>query len=223
MKNTLAVLCLVALGTMTARAEDTAAYVFLPMFSQQIVLRQPEGWQQASGFRDEHREVVEFLPEGEDHDYWTERVRIMAYASIARQTAYGPDVILRTLGQQLHEHCETTVISKSMEHLSISGYAAVTWLIGCPRLRRDSDDEEAQGEMGFYLAIKGRNDFYVIEHALHTGIFSPGLEPMTQGNFLAYAAKTSPVALCSPGDSLSICLKALPHQDLTAPGTPVQH
>jgi len=211
MKPAQVILCLLPALIMTAaQAQDTVTYAFLPMFGQQLVIRQPAQWQMVSSFRNEHQEIVQFLPEGEDAEDWAERISIHAYAGIAAHTTYGPDVILRTLGQTLREHCRTEVLTQTLEHLNINGYPAVTRLIGCAQLKETSAEATGLGEMGFYLAIKGKQDFYVLGHVLRGSVFSPELAPMNRDNFMAYAEKTSPVMLCAPGNTLEACLHPHP-------------
>lgn len=182
--------------------------VMLPMFSQEIILMQPEGWQVGYQHRDAFQAVVEFEPLGQTSTDTRESLTVEAYRGLAGKTAYGPEIILKTIRTELEAHCSQPVIHMPLEATMIGSYRAYVALLGCPELTDDIENLKAgEGTSGLYVSIKGRQDFYVIRHRLTGEVYDASQPPINPQNFLNYVAKTSPVMLCELGDTQQTCLQ----------------
>lgn len=189
-----------------ARADDRA-FTVIPMFAQSFVLVQPAGWSLAFQYRDENSASVQFLPDGQQFGDWREMIAVQSFRGLAKRTEYGPDVMLRIIRAGLAPHCATEIISSRLDAVTISGYPAHAMLMGCPEALDDFGDFlPGQGEMAVYLSIKGRQDFYVLRHAVRSARFSPHNPPLRPDNIAAMADKIAPLLLCENGEALQACL-----------------
>jgi len=193
-----------------AHADDRAA-VMLPMFSQELILMQPQGWHVGTQHQDAKKAVVEFVPADDTSADWQESLTVEAYKGLAGQTRYGADIILKVIATELAAHCSQPLINMPLEATTVGGYKASVTLLGCPEASADAQElETGQGEIGLYVSIKGRQDFYVIRHSLRGESFDASQPPINPQNFLGYVAKSSPLMLCEIGDTPQTCAHRSP-------------
>jgi hypothetical protein len=134
-------------------------------------------------------------------------VAVQAYRGLARHTEYGPEIMLKAIHSKLAAHCAAEIVTIPLEPITVSGHKASGMLMGCPLASDDFGDfRPGKGEMALYVSIKGRQDFYVIRHAIRSERFQPETPPLNLGNFLDYADKTAPLMLCENGDTIRVCL-----------------
>jgi len=190
-----------------ALAEERST-VMLPMFSQEVILMQPENWHLSYQHQDAKKAVVEFIPADLNSSDREETLTVEAYRGLARLTTYGPEIILKTIGTELAAHCSQPLINMPLEATMVGPYKGYVSLIGCPEASEDNEDTLAgQGQMGLYVSIKGREDFYVIRHRLQGESFEASSPPLNPQNFLNYVAKSSPLMLCELGDTPQSCMQ----------------
>lgn len=178
----------------------------VPQFSQQVVLVKPAHWSLAYRRQDARTDFVQFQPDDPPYPSWHEMIGIQAYRDLARISAYGPQVILRVIRSDLEPHCRMPLVVTDLGTSQISGYPAYGMLMGCPEAR-DSFGTflPGLGEMSLYVAIKGRNDLYVIQRARRTAAFSPEHPPITASTYEILLREYAPLLLCEPEDSYQSC------------------
>ena len=190
-----------------AMAEERAT-VMLPMFSQEVILMQPENWHVSYQHQDAKKAVVEFIPADLNSSDQEETLTVEAYKGLAGQTTYGPEIILKTIGTELAAHCNQPLINMPLEATMVGPYKGYVSLMGCPEAAEDNEDTRAgQGPIGLYVSIKGRQDFYVIRYRLQGESFEASSPPINPQNFLNYVAKSSPLMLCELGDTPQSCMQ----------------
>lgn len=193
-----------------AHAEDRSA-VMLPMFSQEIILMQPQDWQVGYQHQDARKATVEFIPSDESGTDWQESLTVEAYKGLAGQTSYGANIILKAIATDLAARCSQPLVNMPLEATMVGRYKGYVTLMGCPEETEDSQSLDApRGEIGLYVSIKGRQDFYVIRHSLRGESFNASLPPINPQNFLTYVAKSSPLMLCEIGDTPQTCMQRSP-------------
>ena len=202
---------IVIAATTLANAHNALAagrtQTIIPLFSQEIVITQPENWAVAYQYHDPKTSSVQFLPAGQTLTDWQEMIAVQAYKGLARHTEYGPEIMLKAIRSELAAHCAGEIVAIPLEPITISGHKASGMLMGCPQASDDFGDfRPGKGEMALYVSIKGRQDFYVIRHAVRGERFQPETPPLNLGNFLDYADKTAPLMLCENGDTIRGCL-----------------
>lgn len=206
MRIPLAFVLLLLLTTPGAQAGEPRMAV-IPMFAQQIVLRQPQDWEVAYLYEDSSTSLAKFVPGDQSLFDWQEILSVEAYKGIAAQTTYGPDTMLKAIQGEYASHCASPLSAVQLGAEYINGYDSDTMLLGCPVLAEDFDGGMAdEGTTGLYIAIRGRQDFYVIHYSTRSKHGNRDQAPITPQNYRDYLALIGPLLLCEPGNDLSACL-----------------
>jgi len=206
MRIPLAFLLLLLLATPGVQAGEPRMAV-IPMFAQQIVLRQPPDWEVAYLYEDSTTSLAKFVPGNQSLFDWQELLSVEAYKGIATHSTYGPDTMLKAIQGEYASHCASPLMAVQLGAEHINGYDSDTMLLGCPALAEDFDGGVAdEGTTGLYIAIRGRQDFYVIHYSTRSSHSNPEQGPITPQNYRDYLARIQPLLLCEPGNDLTACL-----------------
>jgi hypothetical protein len=206
MRIPLAFLLLLLLATPGVQAGEPRMAV-IPMFTQQIVLRQPPDWEVAYLYEDSTTSLAKFVPTDQSLFDWQEILSVEAYKGIATQSTYGPDTMLKAIQGEYASHCASPLMAVQLGAEYINGYDSDTMLLSCPALAEDFDGGMAdEGTTGLYIAVKGRQDFYVIHYSTRSSHDNPDHPPITPQNYRDYLALIQPLLLCEPGDDVTACL-----------------
>ncbi len=214
MRIPLAFLLLLLLTVPGAQAGESRMAV-IPMFAQQIVLRQPTDWEVAYLYEDSTTSLAKFVPTDQSLFDWQKILSVEAYKGIATQSTYGPDTMLKAIQDEYASHCASPLTAMQLGAEYINGYDSDTMLLGCPALAEDFDGGMAEeGTTGLYIAIRGRQDFYVIHYSIRSRHGNPDQPPITPQNYRDYLTLIQPLLLCEPGGDVTACLA---HQRPTRP------
>jgi hypothetical protein len=184
---------------------EQSAYTVSPVFSQSLRYGVPEGW--VSAFRQVRGNlyVLEYIPEGEAIESWSQMLTLQG-VKMASWSAT-PDTILDSMRETLQRICPKTVIHERLGTIDIQGFEAIEALHGCGKFTDDqpSGARRGQGEVAYVLAIQGRNDIYLIQKAMRVDAFKPKKSPLTAANVQDFVADVLPVSLCKLRGESSEC------------------
>ena len=220
MRIPLAALLFASLLTPAARAEVSTMAV-IPMFAQQIMLQQPAGWELAYLYEDRATSLAKFVPADQTLFDWREMLSAEAYKDIATLSTRGPDTMLRAIQSDYAGHCAEAITAETLDPPFINGYPGAAMLVSCMTLADDFDGgTAAEGIQALVIAIRGREDFYVVRYAVRSPRPDPARPSLSAQNYRAYQELISPLLLCETGDDIRACSDHRPAFPVVSPKPP---
>jgi hypothetical protein len=189
--------------------------VTIPIFSQIVSHRLPKGWK--AGFENATKEqyMIEFVPEGQTVHDWKEMITVVGFKGLAaRYPALTPREVNVRTATAGSKTCGDKIIAKSMSDAKVDSYEAHAAIIGCSGTpqRELAVGKKDESELAYHLAIKGKNDYYVIQYAIKGKPF-PG--PVDPALFIERMKSLEPIVFCDASLSPVACgdLKSRPKQE----------
>ncbi|MGI9331394.1 MAG: hypothetical protein ACR2QB_11855, partial [Gammaproteobacteria bacterium] len=175
---------------------DLSGFTVSRVFSQGLRYRVPAGWVPAFRQARGNLYLLEYIPEGEVIESWSEMLTIQAVKMGSWSAT--PATILNSMRETLYRICPKTVIHTRLGTKDIQGFEAIEALHGCGKFTEDqpSGARRGQGEVAYVLAIQGRNDIYLIQKAMRVDSFKPKKSPLTAANLQDFVAEVLPISLC---------------------------
>ncbi|MFT5395944.1 MAG: hypothetical protein ACI85N_001132 [Gammaproteobacteria bacterium] len=168
----------------------------IPIFSQKISFNLPTDWKTA--FQDERSGafLIEFIPEDEILDNWQKMFTIQGFEQLADKTK--PIDFLDGLAQRLKESCGQHSIYEQLGDLTVSKHKAFAAIMGCSNSldAKNSSAKKGKSELGYYIAIQGQQDYYLIHKSVRGDSFDKGNMPINLDNADDYLAEFMPIELC---------------------------
>lgn len=140
------------------------------------------------------------MKDGQKTD-WTELVSVQGFKEF---TALPPQKILDVLASQIQKSCPKDFNYQALGPLKISGNLGAKAIIGCSQYLGESGPEK--GEIGYYFAIKGEKDLYLI-HKAYRGV------PVEVGRLLDikfadnFILDILPIKLCKRAGHKAECIE----------------
>jgi hypothetical protein len=184
-------LLIATMASATAADSLTQERLTMPQF--------PGGWAQALALTGE-REVVEYVPEGQTSDKFSDKITVETYRSLNLPL----DTLQRRAAAQARDGCDGVVEGKFQSGLN-NGYPSAFWTLGCRHAKRT-----AIGETRYTKAIQGRDTLYVITRLWRTKAYDksdPNIAPRDIQDAMAFL--TSAV-VCQDGSTAHPCPAAPP-------------
>lgn len=204
----------------TAAQARGSTMAIIPMFAQQIVLQQPAGWEVAYLYEDHSTSLAKFVPTEQTLFDWREMLSVEAYKEIATLSAQGPETMLRVIQNEYAGHCAADLSAQALDPLFINGYPNATMLLSCIKLADDFDGGTAnEGIQALVVAIRGREDFYVVRYTVRSPQPAPLPPSLSAQNYRAYLELISPLLLCETGDDINACSDRRPAFPAASPKT----
>ena len=97
--------------------------------------------------------------------------------------------------------CGESLVKISIGDLRVDGHDAHAAIIGCGSVAADrpSGLKKGQGEVAYFIAIRGRKDMYLVHRAVRGPEFDPRSPPITPANGLRLMRELEPIKLCEHG------------------------
>ena len=169
----------------------------MTLFSQVFVARIPN-WKVVFEKPSPRHYIMEWVPAGQTLETWTEMITVQGLKDLARQPNLKAESVLGTLAGQIQKVCVPKFIGRSLGNSTIDSFEASRALIGCGELPADHPTgiKKGQGEIGYYIAIKGTNDVYVIHRSMRGAAFEPAALPVSQADLDRWEQELQPIKLC---------------------------
>lgn len=148
----------------------------------------PEGW--ALNWRDEHgpMAVLEFLPEGETAEEWTEMIAVQRFTSMP---SVDPAAFLERVQAAFSAACPGIVAGQLLEDV-FETLPIALHSVGCT-LNPDS----GKGEIALFTAVAGRQALYVFQRSWRVDAFTPETIPLTGEVINAGSADIGRIFVCA--------------------------
>ena len=179
----------------------------IPIFSQKISFKLPTDWKTAFQNEGSGAFLIEFIPEDEILDNWQKMFAIQGFEKTADKTK--PIDILDGLAQRLKESCGQHSIYEQLGHLTVSKHKAFAAIMGCSNSldAKNSSAKKGKSELGYYIAIQGQDDYFLIHKSIRGASFEKGDMPINPDNAEDFIAEFMPIKLCQAGGDAHECNK----------------
>lgn len=185
-------------------AETTFAY--LPIYSQAVMVAIPKGWKAAHEEARGPNYIFEAIPDGESLEAWTEMLTVQGFKGLARNPQATPEALTKSLARMVVNSCGRNTTFESLGHTTVDTFDAYAAIIGCAALPQSvSGAREGQGEIAYYLVVKGREDLYLIHRAIRGPAFDTNAPPISSDNAGRIEASLQPVKLCDRDEPKPAC------------------
>lgn len=188
-------------GPSSKPAAEKGEAATVPIFSQTLAFTLPAGWKLGFENVGESIHVVEYVPEGQTVENWREMITLQGFRDVDRNPPLTPKGFL---GLKVLDHrkvCGERVVAISIGDLRVDGHDAHAAIIGCGSVPADRPYglKKGQGEVAYFIAIRGRKDMYLIHRAMRGPEFDPRSPPITPANGPQLMGELEPIKLCERG------------------------
>ena len=178
-----------------------------PIFSQKIEHNLPAGWKPVHENTSAIDYILEFVPNGETVEKWNTMFTIQGSKGTANKLS--PKDFL-TLAANMHVNiCGNKTVFELLEKQTISGFDAQSAVIGCGSIPKDhpSGMKKGMGEIAYYIAVKGTDDYYLFHKSMRGKEYDPKNPPLTKKNAEEFIADFMPLRLCKKESKPTECLQ----------------
>ena len=174
----------------------------LSIFSQKLSFFLPNDWKLAYTQREDGMFSAEFLPQVEGLNNWSSMVCIQGFEGMAVNIK--PDDFLDTMVATYRDNCSGEVIYERVDNEFINGHQTASAIIGCTRMPNTHlngleidfyKEPQRLSEIGFYTAISGEKDLYLIHKSLRGNEFNTISTLVEKKNYREFMSAVSPFNL----------------------------
>jgi hypothetical protein len=142
--------------------------------------------------------VREHVPDGETVDEWTRMITLSGVQGMSYSPDATPQAYLQALARGFQRHCPDTYVALDLGPLPVIAEPSFAIVVGCGRV---TSGGKARSETSVMLAIKGPDDFYVLQWT-EQGRDSSHPPALDSKQWSARLAQLGPVQLCPivPGE-----------------------
>ena len=187
-------------------AQELAVAVSVPIFSQTIMFTLPGGWKPAYENDAKDSYMLEFVPQGQTVEKWQEMITVQGIRNLAKNPQATPGALIANIAGGLKKICGDELIFQSLGNMKIDSFDAHAAILGCARVEVEAfGAKTGQGELAYYLAIKGTNDMYVVQRAIRGAAFAKSDALISPANAVEFMSAMQPIKVCERSNSLGEC------------------
>ena len=178
----------------------------VPVFSQKVSFNLPTNWKAVYENKKSGAYLIEFIPQDEVIEDWENLFTIQGFENLADKTT--PMEFLNGMAARLRDVCGEHFVFEELGPISISGYKAFDAILGCakmPEAMNHSDKELS--ELGYYVSIKGEQDYFLIHKMIRGDAFSKDELPINKSNAGDFISEFMPFDICQAGGEEHECNK----------------
>ena len=187
--------------------DGKSAAAVIPVFSQKVSFNLPANWKAA--FQDQRSGafLIEFIPQDEVLENWQNLFTIQGFEKLADKTK--PIGFLDGLAQRLKESCGQYSVYEQLGHLTVSKHKAFAAIMGCSNSpdAKNSSAKKGKSELGYYIAIQGQHDYFLIHKSIRGESFDKDNAPINLDNADDFIEEFMPIELCQLGGEEYECIK----------------
>lgn len=179
----------------------------VPIFSQKVAFNLPTTWKAVFEDQQAGSYIIEFIPQVETIDNWNNLFTVQGFENLANQTT--PIDFLNTMAFHFKEACGDYAFFEKLGLMDITGHQAFAVIMGCSNMpdANGNISEGGQSELGYYIAIKGKQDYYLVQKLLRGEIFNPDEPPVNKANAANFISDFMPIEICQAGGEAYECNK----------------
>jgi len=138
------------------------------LVNENLITTAPPGYR--VGFQDKNgqRQMVEWVPDGETVENWTEMVTVQIFYHVKM----APDAFMQDLAKRWMASCPGSPDAHTIANVVENGYPSLVWLLDCPK-----NPATGKPEITWFKAVQGNDSFYVVQKAFK---FGPSKEQITR-------------------------------------------
>ena len=180
---------------------EDLAYItaVIPVFSQKVSISLPTNWKAVYEDQQQGSYIIEFIPKEENIDNWKNLFTVQGFENIADKTT--PIDFLNSIAFRLKQVCGDYASFEKLGPMNITGHNAFAVVMGCSRMpvTNETSGENYQSELGYYLSIQGKQDYYLVHKLVRGDVFDPKDAPINKDNAAAFLSEFMPIELCQGG------------------------
>ncbi len=210
-------ICLLMLFTLNVSAvevetvddipEGAKSAAVIPVYSQKVSFNLPTDWKAAYQDQRSGAFLIEFIPQDEIIENWENLFTIQGFEKLADKTK--PIDFLDGLAQRLKESCGQYSVYEQLGHMTVSKYKAFAAIMGCANSPdpKNSSANKGKSELGYYIAIQGQQDYFLIHKSIRGDSFDKDKAPINLNNADDFIAEFMPIEVCQSGGEEYECNK----------------
>jgi len=185
-------------GNQASRAKFVR--VVLPVYSQKVAFKMPANWKQA--FTEDKHDVfvAEFMPGKEDRNTWTRMFSVQGFKNLSSRV--NSETFLNKLEANFKNTCGKDLVFEPLGATTIDSYKATGAILGCGKMPGRN-----WSEAGFYLAVQGEKDIFLIHKSFRADPFAPAKSPLNKATMADFMSDIVPIELCKGGGRRGVCQK----------------
>lgn len=161
-----------------------------------LVPPMPAGWVKAYDAQGNGITMVEYVPAGQTIDNWSEMITIEVFHD---RGGTSPAALQQTVSDGFRVNCEALHVD-GLGTGTTSGLAAGRWIVYCSKVK-----ETGKGEITYFQAISGRQNFFLVQRTLRIPPFDPARPPFDQARLAEWQGFFDQVGVCDSADAKRPC------------------
>ena len=189
-----------------ALAGDAArpSLVVVPMFGDGVTLSVPAGWVKAHQQKNERQAILEFVPAGQTVQAWNEMITVQAFKGLPAEAT--PRRLLESIAGRMRGVGPEHAVATGLGDLKVGERPAHAAIIGCATVPAGAAGAgDGQGELAYYVAIRGANDMVVVQRAVRGRAFDRQRPPITPQVATAMHGAMAPLSVCALSEPPGKC------------------
>jgi hypothetical protein len=179
----------------------------IPIFSQRISIQLPTTWKPAHEDQNSSSYLIEFIPKNESIEAWQNLVSVQGFKNLSFNA--NPEEFIDRISDGFKRDCEKDVVYTKLGASKIDGYPSYSAILGCANSKKSEINglQKGKSEIGYFLAIKGESDLYVIYKSIRGDAFDAKKPPINSQNIGNFIVEIKPIELCKKGGHPAECKK----------------
>lgn len=131
----------------------------------------------------DNKMMMEFIPCHQTLDNWRDYFSITATRGLSTDSSWRPENSLPALGRRMESVCtEGNFVYKLLGNRKVDGRDASAAIVGCAKfaISLPTSERRGEGEIGYYVAIKGKTDGILLWRAIRVDSFDPSRPPISE-------------------------------------------
>lgn len=178
-----------------------------PVYNQVVVFGLPKGWKVASKNATPAGYSMEFIPADQDVQRWSDMITLQGFPNLAQNPRATPEAFLSVMAGHAKSMCGENAVFQKLGDRKVDSMDASTAIIGCSKFAAPTafGAQAGQGEIAYYIAVKGTNDFYLLCRAMRGDEFDKGKPPISAAKGEEILKSLQPIKFCDKSEPQANC------------------
>jgi hypothetical protein len=153
--------------------------VSAPVFGQVVHFPVSKYWKAAHEQATTGEYILELIPQDETLDTWTEMLSLHGYRGKGKADPVIPEAMMVMMAMRLVQVCAGRQIIVPLGERQVDAHDAYAAIMGCGSVvGGDPEVRSDQGEVAYYLVIKGAEDLYMLQSAVRRPVMNSRSSPI---------------------------------------------
>ena len=171
-----------------------------PIYSQIVFFKLPQVWKSMGEYEQDDHYFLALAPEVQIKNDWKE-ITVHGFKNLAKNPQINPIKLLNALAGSMKSQCRDAFSFESLGDLKIDTYDAHAALIVCGSM----GSESSQSKITYQIAIKGTNDFYLIDSTVRGAAFAKDNAPISPNTAIDFLRALQPIKICDRSEPKNEC------------------